>query len=334
MAIRIKQSQGDSVSPSPDELRSSCAVVGGLRGKPFRRLETSLPGAGILPPESGIKHDEDARVCVLRAVAQAVPVQVCSIPGGGSQAAAAEKHPMKCHWILAAILCVPATVMAQVAVPSGTIIPISLDGSINAGKVHVGQSIRASVMQNVPGTAIRRRAHVMGHVIEANTAANGEQTLKISWDSVEIQGKMAPIRTNLRALASFIEVEQAQIPEDMSSRGMTPETWTTQQIGGDQFYRGGGPVAEGDNTVAKVTPWGALGVPRAQSGMPCRGAVNDNTRQQALWLFSVDACGLYGYPHLQISHYGRDDPQGTIALSSRNGKLKLGSGSAMLLRVL
>jgi hypothetical protein len=68
--------------------------------------------------------------------------------------------------------------------------------------------------------------------------------------------------------------------------------------------------------------------------MPCRGVTNDNTRQQALWLFSVDACGPYGYPHHQISHYGRNDPEGTIALISRNGKLKLGSGSAMLLRVL
>jgi hypothetical protein len=236
--------------------------------------------------------------------------------------------------MLAALLAIPLAASAQSVVPSGTILPISLDGGLNAGKVHAGQTIRATVMQDVPGTAIRRRAHVTGHVIEATTAKNGEQTLKITWDGVLIDGGMVSIRTNLRALASFVEVEQAQVPEDMSSRGLTPETWTTQQIGGDQYYRGGGPVAEGDNAVGSVTPWGALGVPRAQSGMPCRGVTHDNTQLQALWLFSVDACGLYGYPHLQISHYGRDDPQGTIALSSRNGKLKLDSGSAMLLRVL
>ena len=53
-------------------------------------------------------------------------------------------------------------------------------------------------MQNVPGTAIRRRARILGHVIEANIAKDGKQTLKITWDSVSVNGKMVPIHTNLR----------------------------------------------------------------------------------------------------------------------------------------
>ena len=252
---------------------------------------------------------------------------------GESRTTLARKHGVIIHGVLAAFVAIPLAVSAQSALPSGTILPVSLDGSINARKAHAGEEIRATVMQNVPGTAIRRRAHVVGHVIEASGARNGQQKLEIRFDSVEIQGKMAPIRANLRALASFFEVEQAQIPEEMSSRGMTPETWTTQQIGGDQMYRGGGPVGEGDQTVGSITPWGALGLPRAQAGMPCRGVIDDNTRPQAMWLFSVDACGLYGYANIQIDHYGRSDPQGTIIISSHDGKLNLGSGSAILLRV-
>lgn len=263
------------------------------------------------------------------------------IVSGERDTTVGREHRLTVRWalsgVLAAMLVIsaawPLAASAQGAVPSGTIIPISLDGGVNAGKVHPGQTIRATVMQNVPGTAIRRRARVMGHVVEVNSAKNGEQTLKIRWDSVSIDGKMTPIRTNLRALASFFEVEQAQIPEFMSSRGMTPEQWPTQQIGGDQVYRGGGPVDQGNMKVGSITPWGILGVPLAQAGMPCRGAIGDNARPQAMWLFSVDACGLYGYPGVQIVNYGRNDPQGTITFSSRDRKLKLGSGTAMLLRV-
>ncbi len=90
---------------------------------------------------------------------------------------------------------------------------------------------------------------------------------------------------------------------------------------------------EGDKAVGSITPRGVLGVPQAQSGATCRGAIDDNTRPQAMWLFSVDACGLYGFANIQIDDYGRSNRRGTITLSSRDGKLKLGSGTAILLRV-
>ena len=41
----------------------------------------------------------------------------------------------------------------------------------------------------------------------------------------------------------------------------------------------------------------------------------------------------YGFANIQIDDYGRSNPPGTISLSSGDGKLKLGSGAAMLLRV-
>lgn len=240
---------------------------------------------------------------------------------------------MRCNWLFAALLCLPLGIVAQNAPPSGTILPISLDTSLNAAKIHPGQLIRATVMQDIPGTAIHRRAKVEGNVVQAGTAENGQMKVEIRFDTVKTHGQMMPIQTNLRALASFMEVEEAQDPEEMSSRGLTPETWTTQQIGGDQVYRGGGPVAVGTTTVGQVTPWGALDVPRTQLGQPCRGAIGENKQPQAMWLFSSDACGVYGFNNIRIQHAGRSDPRGTIVLSSTNGKLKLGSGTGLLLRV-
>jgi hypothetical protein len=234
---------------------------------------------------------------------------------------------------LAAILALPAAAKAQDAIPAGTILPISLDKSIDAGKVHPGQQIQGAVMQDIPGTFIRRGAKVLGHVVGAKSLVNGPAKLEICFDNVKSHGHIIPIKTNLRALASYLEVEEAQIPEDMSSRGLTPETWTTQQIGGDQVYRGGGPVAVGTTTVGEPTPYGVLGDPRLQPGMDCRGVVAEAKRPQAFWLFSTDACGLYGYPNLRIEHAGRTDPAGTIVFASDHGKLLLRVGSGMLLRV-
>jgi hypothetical protein len=140
-----------------------------------------------------------------------------------------------------------------------------------------------------------------------------------------------PLKTNLRAIASMIEVQQALLPEAGPDRASPPEDWTTQQVGGEQVYRGGGPVARGDETVGVPVPYGVLGA--LQSDAPCRGALDGNSQPQALWIFSTDACGAYGFGDMTVEHYGRTSPEGTIALVSKSGKLNIRSGSGLLLRV-
>lgn len=240
---------------------------------------------------------------------------------------------MKCTWIWAAIISLPLAITAQNAPPVGTILPVTLDKSLNVNKAHAGQEIRAEVMQNIPGTLIRRRDHVLGHVVRATFSKNGQSTIEICFDAVEVHGRRIPLKTNLRALASFMEVADAQDPEEMSSRGITPEVATTQQIGGDQVYRGGGPVAVGNRIVGQPTPYGILALPRVQPGQGCRGVIGDNRQPQALWLFSTDACGVYGLSNIQIKQAGRTDPAGNIILASDKGKLHLEGGTGLLLRV-
>jgi hypothetical protein len=232
---------------------------------------------------------------------------------------------------LAALLALQAA--AQQPLPPGTILAVSLNGSLNAAKVHAGQPISATLMQSMPGSPIRRLARVVGRVVQVSNTANGQTRLEIIFDSVESHGRRFPIRADLRALASRNAVEAAQVPTIMSSRGMTPDTWPTTQIGGDQDYRGGGPVARGGKAVGTPAPYGILAVPQSQPGQPCRGVVNGNRHPQALWLFSTDACGIYGYPHLRIQHAGRTNPRGAIVLAASKGKLNLYSGTGMLLRV-
>jgi len=240
---------------------------------------------------------------------------------------------MRFGCILSAILALPPLAAAQNTLPPGTILPVSLDHGLNAAKAYPGEEVRAKVMQNVPGTAVHRGAEVLGHVVRVDVPPNGPARLTLRFDFVRMRRLTVAIKTNLRALASLNEVEAAEDPEEMSSRGLTEATWTTEQIGGEQVYRGGGPVADGLTPVGTPTPDGALGVPRVQPGQPCRGAIDGMMQPQALWLFSTNACGVYGYANIRIVHAGRTDPLGIIVLSVDKGKLALQSGTGMLLRV-
>jgi hypothetical protein len=79
---------------------------------------------------------------------------------------------------------------------------------------------------------------------------------------------------------------------------------------------------------------GVLVTLRPAEGKPCRGAIDDTNRPQALWLFSSDACGVYGYAQVEVAHAGRTKPVGQIVLSSTDGRdLIVRAGSGMLLRV-
>lgn len=236
-------------------------------------------------------------------------------------------------WYIVAIwICLASGVSGQNVLPPGTLLPVSLDHTLKARNAHPGQQIRAEIMQDIPRSHVRRRAHVIGSVVAVETPANGGAEVTLRFDAIEEHGRRIPITVSLRALASWMEVEQAKMPEQAMDRGTTPENATTAQIGGEQVYRGGGPVAAGDETVGTPVPYGVLGRPRPNRERGCREVVGDDG-PQALWLFSTDACGVYGFPHLRILHEERSDPVGTIVLESDSAKLELPSGTGMLLRV-
>lgn len=233
---------------------------------------------------------------------------------------------MKFPWLVLLWL-LPLSLAAQNPIPAGTVLPVQLDTGLNARKLHTDQTVRARIMQNVPGTPIRRGAHVVGHVV---SAAPGR--IEIHFDTVDAHGRRIPITASLRALASMTEVEQAEIPEGGADRALPPDQRNRQQIGGEEVYRYDGPVVRGDDVVGRPTPYGVLG--RVSAHAPCRGAVDDNDRPQALWLFSTDACGLYGFDGLALQHAGRTAPMGTIRIAGPSGKVNIRGGSGLLLRVL
>lgn len=181
-------------------------------------------------------------------------------------------------WI--SLIMLAADLFAQSSIPAGTILPVALNSSLNSRKLKPGQVITARVMQDVPlspGSTLHAGAKVIGHVIGVKPA-NGVSGAQISirFDTLVASKQSIPITTNLRALASMTAVEQAQLPENGPDRGTSQNAWTTDQIGGEVVYRGGGPVASGLRSVGQPTTNGVMVHLSAQPGTNCRGEIDGN----------------------------------------------------------
>jgi hypothetical protein len=175
---------------------------------------------------------------------------------------------------------------------------------------------------------------VIGHVTNVKPAdARSGAQLSFRFDTLIDSKQRVPIVANLRALASMMAVEAAQLPESGPDRGTSQNAWTTDQIGGEVVYRGGGPVANGLRPVGEPTTNGVLVHISAKPGSKCRGEIEGNDRLQATWVFSSDACGVYDIPNLEIAHAGRTNPLGEITLVSTKGDVNVRAGGGMLLRV-
>jgi hypothetical protein len=220
-------------------------------------------------------------------------------------------------------------------IPAGTILPVSLNSNLRSDKGGSGTPIIATVMQDVPlgkGETLRKGSKVTGHVVEASIPGKGSDQSRISFqlDQVQLGNLTIPITTRLRAVASRSEV-LAATPE-LSS----PDYADNQvQIGGDQIsYGEDGPVMVGERVVGKHTSQGVLAYVDPDSGASSAGMNGGNARPQALWLFSVNARGAYGFGDLTILPSVSDEPLGgVVTLTSNRKAVRVDRGSAMLLRI-
>jgi hypothetical protein len=235
------------------------------------------------------------------------------------------------------LLLFPAGALPQTSIPVGTVLPAQLSSSLSSRKNKPGDRITARIMQEVPlssGRKVRAGAKVIGHVVSVAAARDGhpaEITLQI--DRLNVGHHSVPVNTSLRALASMMEVEDAQVPPMGPDRG-TPWAWETRNlIGGEVAYGQGGPVVHGADIVGQSLFGGVLVPAKANPTSGCRGEVGGNTQPQAFWVFASDACGVYGIDDVQITQAGRTSPLGQIVLTSKAGNIVVRSGSGMLLRV-
>jgi hypothetical protein len=241
--------------------------------------------------------------------------------------------------LIAACVVLCATAVFAQELPKGTILPVELRSSLDSRSAKPGQALKGRIAQDVPlpSGKIRAGSKVIGHVVSVTKASGkgGEGQIALRFDRLIAGNKRIAITTNLRALASPMTVWEAQLPFTGPDRGTSENAWNTVLVGQDEVsYRGGGPVAKGLEVVGEPTAGGGVLVyASAAERMKCAGERFGNDRMQALWVFSSDACGLYGMEGMTLLHAGRSSPVGEITLGATRGNLALKSGSGILLRV-
>lgn len=227
-------------------------------------------------------------------------------------------------------------------IPAGTILPVALRTTIAAEKVKQGQIINGEIAQDVSlpdGSKIRKGSKVEGRIVEVTAAASSHGArVSIRFDKLHSGGQVIPLTTDLRAIAGFMTVLEAGLPDQGLGEGDVAAWATTTQIGGDSVFGAGGPVTSAHNATDVIgkspASGGVLVQPTASETARCRGQMDNNTSPQALWVFSADACGTYGLSNINIAHAGRTDPVGTFTLDFQGHKTKVDSGAGLLLRVI
>jgi len=234
----------------------------------------------------------------------------------------------------------------SIRIPAGTILPIRLNHGFSSKNTRAGQQLTGRIMQDVPlpnsrpnsgpgSGKIPEGSKVIGTILSVSAAGNSNAgKIALQFTQIEIHHRRMTMVTNLRAIASPLEVQFAQIPETSPGFG-TPYSWaTTDLIGGGVKYGAGGPVTDrGSEVVGKGTYDGVLVHVGAQPQSACRGELDGNDDLQALWVFSADSCGVYGASGIRIERAGRTAPAGEITLTAENGDVNVRGGSGMLLRV-
>jgi hypothetical protein len=155
-------------------------------------------------------------------------------------------------------------------VPNGTILPVRLDSALSSKTSQAGQIIHGRLMQDVvlpDGSKLRAGMTVMGKVVSVSPHANGQPaSITFQFDTIRTDGMSQPISASVRAVASFIAVGDTQVPDFGADRGTPPDDRTTNQIGGDVVYRGGGPVESHPGDCRQADRGRGSGTPQRESG--------------------------------------------------------------------
>jgi hypothetical protein len=222
-----------------------------------------------------------------------------------------------------------------ISLPVATILPVSLTKTISVSEAQPGQTLEAEIMQDAPlpdREKIHQKSHVTGTIV--SVAQTGGTQLSLRFDKIEYHGEIIPMATSLRALASNQAVQNALTPMNSGNTGSFSSWADTVQIGGDVRYGDGGEVRDRQKqNVGKGVSGGVLVHVHAQPGSGCEGPVSGNDSLQALWVFSSDACGVYGIPGVQVTHDGKTPPVGVFTLRFEKPDTKIEATSGMLLRV-
>jgi hypothetical protein len=225
-------------------------------------------------------------------------------------------------------------------IPVGTILPVRVDQEISLRKAKVGERLTGQIMQNVPlpgGGRIPQGTKIRGHIESVTPPTNSSAAqIALRWDQLKIGAQRVQINTDLRAVASYIAVLEAQTPNSTPDFG-TPYNWaTTTLVGGGAKYGVGGPVTDEESRDVGKGTWNGV-LARLEPTPDCPDTSSDTDQLQALWVFSSDACDVYGIEGVQIARGTNGQApasHASIVLEFVEPKARVRAGSGMLLQTI
>jgi hypothetical protein len=224
-------------------------------------------------------------------------------------------------------------------IPAGYILPVHLERALSVRHARAGDSLETRIMQEVPlpnRGKVPVRSLVNGTIL--HVARDEDEigvTVTLRFDTLIERRRSFSVVTGLRAIASNLAVHEAQLPLNQVDEAQ-PLGWaSTVQIGGDYRFGDGDKVRNRwKETVGRAVPGGVLVNVTANPRMGCAGPEAGETPPQALWVFSADACGVFGLKGMQLTHNGQSVPLGEISLHFKKADMVLRAGTGLLLTVL
>jgi len=221
-------------------------------------------------------------------------------------------------------------------IPSGTLLPVMLDDTIDSSQ-EPGREVTAKLMQEVilpDGGKIKRESKVLGQLVAITPPSHSHKaTLSVRLDRIEVEKQALPISVGLRAYATMQAVATARQPVNANSGfGTSPWDWNMVQVGGQAVFNGQKLVkSRTGQVVGRVPePGDVLAVPMVN---PARGCTSPaSSTEQSFWVFSTDACGVYGEKNLILVNGIGGPTVGLITFKSPK-KITIRGGSAWLLQV-
>ena len=230
------------------------------------------------------------------------------------------------------LLCLVGSCLWGQQIPSGTLLPAMLDNTVESDKSKPGEAISARLRQDVPlpgGRKIKRESKIVGHVVAVSPASGGDPyQMTVKFEQIEINKRPVTISVGLRAYATMELVAQSRQPANANS-GNGTSVWdlNLSQIGGQIAYTGQKIVKWNGQVVGRIPqPGWVLAVPMANPEFGCAGP-GANTAEQAFWVFSTNACGIYGNNDMTlVSGLGGTGPGQIVFKSPKSITVRGGSG--------
>lgn len=242
--------------------------------------------------------------------------------------------------LFAATLATAGAVLAQ-AQP--TAVPVQLEQTLDSAHLKAGDAVRMKTLQPVvldKGQSIPKSTQLEGHVVAERAyqmdptpyAPQTTSRLSIRIEAIVTASGRIPVAATLRALADAPEADAArnrQYQNEFDTEGMIQLVGSEQLRPWDRTIRDKHDAVVGyerkQGNVARLLE--SLCAQEKGTPLHCTATASE----QAIGVFSADACGLYGLEKTVLISSGT--AQEAITFERSQGNVHLERGSAALLMV-